>query len=96
MKDLDLYGKLVDLYAGDELPTELRDELEAAAYGNAELSHEMATLKRTVELVRGTPRPDFTEESFHRILMRLYTRGVPPQPTAPTPSHLQYRLPISG
>lgn len=96
MNEHELYGKLVDLYAGDELPTELKDELESAAYGDPELSHEMATLRRTVELVREIPAPEFTEESFHRILMRLYSRGVPAQPAAPAPSHLQYRLPISG
>jgi len=96
MKDSELYGKLVDLYAGDELPSELRDELEAAAYGDPALSHEMATLRLTVQMVREIPAPEFTEESFHRILMRLYTRGVPARPSAPVPSHMQYRLPING
>lgn len=96
MNESELYAKLVDMYAGDELPAEVKDELEAAAYADPELSHDMATLKRTVDLVRSTPKPEFTEESFHRILMRLHTRGVPAKPAAPTPSHLQYRLPISG
>lgn len=92
----EVYRKLVDLYAGDELPEELKDELEAAAFNDAELSHDMATMKRTMDVVRQLEAPEFTEESFQRILMKLYARGVDPMPKAPTPSHLQFHLPVSG
>ncbi len=92
----ELYRKLVDLYAGDELPQELKEELEAAAFIDPELMHDMATLKQTVDLLKTSPPPAFTEESFQRILMKLYTRGVDIEPREPAVSHLQYRLPIMG
>ncbi len=92
----DIYSKLVDLYAGDELPTELKEELEKAAFNDRDLSHEMATLRTTVELIRSQDTPEFTEESFQRILMKMYARGVDPQTKTPIPSHLQFHLPIAG
>jgi len=88
--------KLVDLYAGDELPSELKDELETAAFGDAELSHDMSTLKHTVQLVRESDPIEFTEESFQRILMKIYARGVNIETRLPSPSHLQYHLPIQS
>lgn len=93
---VELYKKLVDLYAGRELPQELEDEMEWAAFAEPELSHDMATLRRTVELLRSLPRPEFTEESYQRVLMKLYARGVEIHPTSPTPSHMQLGLPIQG
>lgn len=90
------YRKLVDLYAGRELPQELEDELEWAAFAEADLSHDMATLRRTVDLLRSTPAHEFTEESYQRILMTLYARGVDIHPTAQAPSHMQLGLPIQG
>jgi hypothetical protein len=92
----EFYKKLVDLYAGDELPQELADELEWKAFAEAELSHDMATLKKTVELLRALPRPEFTEESYQRVLMKLYARGANVQPISDAPSHLQLGLPIQG
>jgi len=90
----DFYQKLVDLYADGELTEELEEDLEEAAYGDPDLSYEMTTMMKTVELVRNMPDPGFTEESYQRILMKLYARGVDLQTKAPTPSHLQYQLPI--
>lgn len=90
----DFYRKLVDLYADGELTEELKEELESEAFVDPELSYEMTTLKRTVDLIRSAPEPNFTEESYQRILMKLYSRGVELEPQSPTPTHLQYSLPI--
>jgi hypothetical protein len=90
----DFYKKLVDLYAENQLSEELRDELESEAFHDPELSYEMTTLKRTVDLIHNMPDPGFSEESYQRILMKLYARGVELQPKAPAPAHLQYNLPI--
>ncbi|HMS55214.1 MAG TPA: hypothetical protein PKA27_07405 [Fimbriimonadaceae bacterium] len=92
----DLYMKLVDLYAGGELPKELEDELKAASIGDKELSHEMATLRHTVDLLHSIPEPEFTEESFQRVLMSLYARGVEADPKITAPAHMQLYLPIAG
>lgn len=92
----ELYSKLVDLYAGRELPQELEDEMEWAAFGDAKLSHDMSTLRTTVDLLRQQPAPAFTEESRQRILMNLFTRGVEIESPIQEPAHLQLGLPISG
>lgn len=92
----DLYKKLVDLYAGQELPSELEDQMDLAAFQDPELSHDMSTLRRTVDTLRSDPGPSFTEESYQRVLMKLYARGVDIEPKAPTPTHLQYQLPMQG
>jgi len=92
----DFYKKLVDLYAGRELPSELEDSMEMAAFGDPELSHEMSTLRRTVDMIHREPAPEFTEESYQRILIKLYTSGIDPKPKSLAPSHFQYQLPIQG
>jgi hypothetical protein len=92
----ELYKKLVDLYAGHELPAELEESMEMAAFSDPGLSHDMMTLRKTVDMTRSDMGPDFTEESYQRILMKLYARGVDIQTSAPEPTHLQYQLPIQG
>lgn len=92
----DLYSKLVDLYAGRELPAELEDQMELAAASDATLSHDMRTLRGTVDALHAVETPEFTEESYQRILMKVYARGIEMQTSAPTPIHLQYQLPIQG
>jgi hypothetical protein len=92
----DLYKKLVDLYAGRELPGELEKEMEVAAANDAALEYDMRSMRSTVEEIRSLPGAEFTEESYQRILMRLYARGAEIQPKAPAPPHLQYQLPIQG
>jgi len=92
----DFYKKLVDLYAGHDLPSELEDQMEWAAFGNADLSHDMSTLRRTVEILRADSGPEFTEESYQRVLMKLYARGANIETKAATPVHLQYHLPMQG
>lgn len=84
------------MYAGRELPTELEDEMEMAAYTDSGLSHDMATLRRTVDLLHETNIPRMTEESYQRVLIGLYSRGVEIQAPAQAPVHLQYQLPIQG
>jgi len=96
MKDNEFYNKLVDMYAGRELPEDLEEEMEWKSFGDPALSHDMASLRKTVDLIQATPKPDFTEESYQRVLMKLYARGVDVQPMAPAPSHLQYHLPMQG
>ncbi len=92
----ELYNKLVDLYAGRELTSDLDEEMEAAAATDPQLGLEMATLRNTVDFLHGNRGPDYTEESYQRILMKLYARGAAIQPKAPAPAHLQYHLPIQG
>ena len=93
----EIYRRLVDLYAGGELPGDLAEEMEIAAYKDRELAHDMHTMKATIEQLKlEYDEPEFTEESYHRILMKLYASGAPLETASPTPMHLQYQLPISG
>ena len=92
----EFHRKLVDLYAGRELPSELEDQLELAAFADAELNHDMTTLRRMVDVLRDGNGADFTEESYQRVLMKLYARGAEITPKMKDPVHLQYHLPIQG
>ncbi|MCX7799305.1 MAG: hypothetical protein N2109_03075 [Fimbriimonadales bacterium] len=86
----------VDLYAGGELPEELEEELEAGAFNDPELCHDMVTLRQTVEALRRSEDVAYTEESHQRILMRIYAEGFDIRPKRPTPNYLQFHLPICG
>lgn len=90
------YEKLVDLYAGRELDEQLEDDMSVHAAGNPELAVDMKTLRQTVDLIHEEEAPEFTEESYQRILLKMYTRGVQIQKQTPDPYHLQYQLPIQG
>ncbi len=92
----EFYNKLVDLYAGNELTEELTKELEEAAMADAELSHDMFTLRRTVQTLHNDEGALFTEETFYRILMKMHARGAEPKTNAPEPSYWQYQLPMQG
>jgi len=92
----EFHKKLVDMYAGRELPKELEEEMELAAFKDVELSHEMSTLRNTVDLLKKSDPIPFTEENYQRILMKIYARGGNIEPQAATPAHLQYHLPIQG
>jgi hypothetical protein len=92
----DLYHKLVDMYAGRELPAELEEEMLAASAEDLTLAKEMTSMRDAVDAIRSIPSPEFTEESYQRVLMKVYARGVAMQPQTPTPVHLQYSLPIQG
>ncbi|MCE2765529.1 MAG: hypothetical protein ACK53G_07565 [Armatimonadota bacterium] len=89
------YKKLVDLYAGNELPSELIDEIETVAQRDHDLKVEMDSLRDTVEAIQEA-QISYTEETHQRILMKIYARGGHLQPQAPEPAHLQYQLPMSG
>lgn len=89
------YKKLVDLYAGQELPEELNNELEEAAKTDPSLMQDMKSLRQTVETLRNEEFV-FTEESYQRVLMKLYAKGGHLQTQSPEPRHLQYQLPMSG
>ena len=93
----ELYSKLVDLYAGRELPSEMEADMEAAASQDSKLAHDMLTLRTTVDALHNSMDDvEFTEESYQRILMKVYARGVELQQVNSTPLHLQYYLPIQG
>jgi hypothetical protein len=97
VNEREFYRKLVDMYAGRELPQELEDEMEWKSFGDAELSHDMATLRKTVDLLQSLEAVEFTQESYQRVLMKLYARtGVELQQPTPDPTHLQYPLPMQG
>lgn len=90
------YHKLIDLYAGRELPEGLDEAMEMAAFNDPELSHEMTTMRKTVDALQASSGETFTEESYQRILMKIYARGGNIMPQAPAPAHLQYHLPMQG
>ena len=92
----EFYEKLVDLYAARELTEELETAMDAQAYNDPELHRDMQTLRETVGLLKAEPTPEFTEESYQRVLMKVYARGGEMQSRAPEPVHLQYHLPIQG
>lgn len=92
----DIYSKLVDLYAGDELNEELKAELEARAQDDSEISQDMHSLRGTLLLLQQSGKAGLTEESSQRILMKMRTQGAQIEQNSPDPSHLQYHLPIQG
>lgn len=92
----EIYKKLVDLYAGDELTEELTAEMDTRAMTDPELSHDMYTLKKTLELMRQSDDVRLTEESSQRILTKMRTKGALVEQNSPDPAHLQYHLPIQG
>lgn len=90
----DLYRKLVDLYAGQELSEELNLELESAGATDEKLAKDMATLTQTVEILKSHPAPDFNEGDYLRILFRMQTMGAD-IPFEEAPQHPgQYQLPM--
>jgi hypothetical protein len=92
----EFYRKLVDLYAGEELPEELTEELEAAALKDSDLSHEMFALRKTLQLLKTSQDPVFTEESYQRILLKMRARGAELETKSPESPHWQYQLPMQG
>ena len=92
----DIDTLMVDLYAGDELPQELKEELESRAMSDPELSHDMYTLRKVHEVLQKSDGPHLTEESSQRILMKMRTKGARIEQNSPDPAHLQYHLPIQG
>src|SRR5207244_3002044 len=88
-------------YTGSEERATLRITVQQAikelpAFEDAEPSHYMSTLRRTVTALKADRGPEFSEESYQRVLMKLYTRGAPIESRTPEPAHLQYHLPMQG
>ena len=92
----EIYGKLVDLYVGEELTEELTSDMDARALNDPELAHDMYTLKRTLELLRGSDDVRLTEESSQRILTKMRAKGALVEQNSPDPAHLQFHLPMQG
>ncbi|MBS1714864.1 MAG: hypothetical protein JST30_11075 [Armatimonadetes bacterium] len=92
----EFYDKLVDLYAGGDLPEELDEHLQRAAMGDPALAQDMVTLKFTVDSLRQMPAPVLTEESDYRILLKLQLQGADAQRRSPSPGYWQYHLPIQS
>jgi hypothetical protein len=90
----EMYQKLVDLYAGEELPLELTLELEEVAKNDPQLYRDMKSLRSTVETLRAD-EVLFTQETHLEILEKIYRKGGH-LAAAPKPESLQYQLPMSG
>lgn len=91
-----IYDKLVDMYAGQELAEDLNAELEAVAANNLALKADMASLRSTVTRLQNDDDGAYTDETHARILMKIYARAGELQQGAPEPIYLQYQLPMSG
>lgn len=91
----DLYEKLVDLYAGQELTAELNAELEEAALNDPELAAEMESMSLLVSTLREIPAPIYSAESEVRILRKIEQQAALEQ-RKEIPSYLQYPLPMQG
>lgn len=92
----DIYWKLVDLYAGHELPTAIEEEMEIAAMTEPELAEEMRSMRQVYDSLQEDDGPEFTEEANQRILMKLYVAGADLEPASPPVQHFQYQLQIQG
>ncbi|MBS1719131.1 MAG: hypothetical protein JST35_01655 [Armatimonadetes bacterium] len=92
----ELYRKLVDLYAERALTEDVDAELERAAEGDEAMKADMRSLRAAVDQLHDLPAPQFTEESYQRILMKVYARGVEMQTRTPSPAYLQFPLPIQN
>ncbi len=92
----EFYRKLVDLYAGHELPISLEEEMETAALSDSELAHEMRSVREMYDILRADTGPEFNEETNQRILLKMYARGIEIEPNAPEPKFLQFPLPMQG
>ncbi|MFM9874646.1 MAG: hypothetical protein ACKVQS_14415 [Fimbriimonadaceae bacterium] len=90
----DLYRKLVDLYAGNELSEELVNELQSAAGKDESLATDMATLRQTVDLLRSDEGPEFNESDYLRIIFRMQTAGADISFAEEETHSGQYHLPM--
>lgn len=92
----EFYKKLIEVYVGGDMPSEVEAELHRAASADPELQEDMRTMREAHDALMSMPEPEFTEESYQRILLKVYMRGGEMQTQTPTPSHLQYHLPLQG
>lgn len=95
--DKTFYNKLVDLYAGQELPEDLEKNLSEAAASDPDLAKDMATLRQTVQSLHGQSAVNYTEDTEYRVLMKLQAWAesdlISKQEESPS---WQYRLPMEG
>lgn len=88
--------QLIDLYVGEELPTELMDEVEAMIKTQPDVAHDVRTLRATVAALKTCPVPRFEDGSFQSVLFKLYAAGVTPNSAKTEGGCIQYTLPIAG
>lgn len=87
---------MIDLYAAGELEPDLAERLESLAEQNGEARRDMESLKATVELLRSSAPPAFTQDDYERILGKMWSLGAIKLQTEPDTRHLQYQLPNAG
>jgi len=78
------------------LSGDLDDEMQSAAQNDAELAYEMNSLRSAVDILKNDNSVAFTEESYQRVLMKVYAKGGELQTRTQPPAHLQYQLPMQG
>lgn len=94
-KDSTFYQKLVDLYAGRELPEELEADMVDRSATDPRLDMDMSTLRATYDRLHAEPAPEFSEDTAFRILMKIQNwSGEDFSPVSEQQTNWQYRLPI--
>lgn len=88
------YQKLVDLYAGHELPEELEAEMQAAATDDPALAYDMKSMRQTVQLLRDTPQEGMSEVCSQRVLNKILEEANLPE--AKPDDRDQYRFRFGG
>lgn len=88
------YRKLVDMYAGDELPTELAAEMDEAAKSDPSLRIDMDSLRRTLRVLKSLPEPELTEVCAQRILRKILDAAGVPADIPDAAAMRQYRFPF--
>lgn len=73
------YQKLVDLYAGEELPEELTLEMEKAAKDDEGLRNDMNSLRLTVHALQHSKTEGMTEVCYQRVLRRIMDEANMPE-----------------
>lgn len=95
--DGSFYKKLIDLYAGSELPTELENDLIEATKDSAELQQDMMSLRNLVNTLHQSSPEQFSEEIDYRIQMKIQNWGenlvIQNQQNSEL---LQFKLPMEG
>lgn len=91
------YQKLVDLYAGHELPEDLEHELVEASSDDPILARDLRTLRQTVRRLHDQKPAPYTDDTEFRILMKIQNSGgFDLNATAHDHPDWQYRLPMEG
>ena len=95
--DSTFYNKLVDLYAGQELPQELETELVEASATDPTLMKDMDTLRQVVSRLHTEKAVEYGEDTQYRIMMKLQAwSGEDLLNSEEQIPSWQYRLPMEG